>query len=163
MINFIIGNKEWLFSGIGVVVILGIFTLIKKAIARKRVDSDKSNKENKRKGSPFKTPRQAFSYIEKLIDGAVPLQRDEIKKNFKGIEVEWDTYLDSASKEENLVRLHLKIGANLQNKDLLYTIYCKVKLNDYPQLGVLSQNTKIIRSEERRVGKECRSRWSPYH
>ena len=23
--------------------------------------------------------------------------------------------------------------------------------------------TKVIRSEERRVGKECRSRWSPYH
>ena len=22
---------------------------------------------------------------------------------------------------------------------------------------------KFIRSEERRVGKECRSRWSPYH
>ena len=24
-------------------------------------------------------------------------------------------------------------------------------------------DTQIIRSEERRVGKECRSRWSPYH
>ena len=24
-------------------------------------------------------------------------------------------------------------------------------------------NSRIIRSEERRVGKECRSRWSPYH
>ena len=24
-------------------------------------------------------------------------------------------------------------------------------------------NSKINRSEERRVGKECRSRWSPYH
>ena len=23
--------------------------------------------------------------------------------------------------------------------------------------------TKSVRSEERRVGKECRSRWSPYH
>ena len=23
--------------------------------------------------------------------------------------------------------------------------------------------TAVIRSEERRVGKECRSRWSPYH
>ena len=22
---------------------------------------------------------------------------------------------------------------------------------------------KMLRSEERRVGKECRSRWSPYH
>ena len=27
----------------------------------------------------------------------------------------------------------------------------------------LSQNDKYQRSEERRVGKECRSRWSPYH
>ena len=25
------------------------------------------------------------------------------------------------------------------------------------------QPAQIIRSEERRVGKECRSRWSPYH
>src|SRR5256885_9849009 len=25
------------------------------------------------------------------------------------------------------------------------------------------RNTGIARSEERRVGKECRSRWSPYH
>ena len=24
-------------------------------------------------------------------------------------------------------------------------------------------NKKAVRSEERRVGKECRSRWSPYH
>ena len=24
-------------------------------------------------------------------------------------------------------------------------------------------NAKTARSEERRVGKECRSRWSPYH
>src|SRR3712207_9515492 len=24
-------------------------------------------------------------------------------------------------------------------------------------------SVKLIRSEERRVGKECRSRWSPYH
>ena len=38
-------------------------------------------------------------------------------------------------------------------------------------LGNLTQNEKdvfyavqlVIRSEERRVGKECRSRWSPYH
>src|ERR1039457_3383330 len=28
---------------------------------------------------------------------------------------------------------------------------------------VKSTNGEIVRSEERRVGKECRSRWSPYH
>ena len=30
-------------------------------------------------------------------------------------------------------------------------------------LKIDSENQKMIRSEERRVGKECRSRWSPYH
>ena len=29
--------------------------------------------------------------------------------------------------------------------------------------GVLTVNGAHGRSEERRVGKECRSRWSPYH
>ena len=27
----------------------------------------------------------------------------------------------------------------------------------------LPTSGKLLRSEERRVGKECRSRWSPYH
>ena len=30
---------------------------------------------------------------------------------------------------------------------------------EYPEIP----KSNIIRSEERRVGKECRSRWSPYH
>src|SRR5216684_5579982 len=35
-----------------------------------------------------------------------------------------------------------------------------------PDRSLLSSNAKVtlpMRSEERRVGKECRSRWSPYH
>ena len=31
------------------------------------------------------------------------------------------------------------------------------------QFAALRRNPQIVRSEERRVGKECRSRWSPYH
>ena len=34
-------------------------------------------------------------------------------------------------------------------------------------LGIISEHIQfanfVTRSEERRVGKECRSRWSPYH
>ena len=30
-------------------------------------------------------------------------------------------------------------------------------------LVVMVSFVSILRSEERRVGKECRSRWSPYH
>ena len=29
--------------------------------------------------------------------------------------------------------------------------------------GFPEQGVRVLRSEERRVGKECRSRWSPYH
>ena len=28
---------------------------------------------------------------------------------------------------------------------------------------IIGHTTRQLRSEERRVGKECRSRWSPYH
>ena len=29
--------------------------------------------------------------------------------------------------------------------------------------ATLCATSEVLRSEERRVGKECRSRWSPYH
>ena len=36
-------------------------------------------------------------------------------------------------------------------------------LNDLDADGVQTMKPNQLRSEERRVGKECRSRWSPYH
>ena len=48
----------------------------------------------------------------------------------------------------------------------------RVKRGKTVQVTTLSQDTRELnalanmraeRSEERRVGKECRSRWSPYH
>ena len=38
------------------------------------------------------------------------------------------------------------------------------KMRDYlPEGKTAAARTLVARSEERRVGKECRSRWSPYH
>ena len=34
---------------------------------------------------------------------------------------------------------------------------------DIQELGLVRSGSGYRRSEERRVGKECRSRWSPYH
>ena len=36
---------------------------------------------------------------------------------------------------------------------------CGPTVYNYIHIG----NARPLRSEERRVGKECRSRWSPYH
>ena len=49
-------------------------------------------------------------------------------------------------------------------------VYCEFVCNMLAREGYrtvkayhLSTAKKHLRSEERRVGKECRSRWSPYH
>ena len=36
-------------------------------------------------------------------------------------------------------------------------------LNDFTSVNGEFRPGMLVRSEERRVGKECRSRWSPYH
>ena len=43
----------------------------------------------------------------------------------------------------------------------LYFVIAIIFLIAFIAIGVILLND--IRSEERRVGKECRSRWSPYH
>ena len=39
----------------------------------------------------------------------------------------------------------------------------EANLSEYFSSKVVVVNNGTSRSEERRVGKECRSRWSPYH
>ena len=38
-----------------------------------------------------------------------------------------------------------------------------VSIGSEPETGIIAAKAAMARSEERRVGKECRSRWSPYH
>src|SRR6266540_7078423 len=38
-----------------------------------------------------------------------------------------------------------------------------LELTDQVRAGLVARRQDHVRSEERRVGKECRSRWSPYH
>ena len=50
-------------------------------------------------------------------------------------------------------------GSHLKNKpDEQNVLFCAGR--DVQELPMADE---LLRSEERRVGKECRSRWSPYH
>ena len=48
------------------------------------------------------------------------------------------------------------------------TVWQAMRLERLQQVGYVCEECGVpdaieLRSEERRVGKECRSRWSPYH
>ena len=61
-----------------------------------------------------------------------------------------------AKRKESIVNKTLEINySNLKNG--IYSI--QFETNNTKYAGKIVKN----RSEERRVGKECRSRWSPYH
>ena len=42
-------------------------------------------------------------------------------------------------------------------------LYSPGNSTQYSVMTYMGKESKKERSEERRVGKECRSRWSPYH
>ena len=73
------------------------------------------------------------------------------KKQYRYMSAEFDeSYMD---KETNEPVGAVLLGAALVNQPA----------NPYMEPLVLADNITLTRSEERRVGKECRSRWSPYH
>ena len=61
-------------------------------------------------------------------------------------------------------RMHLNIVKDIYNKPTANNILSGEKLKAFPLRSGTRQGGPLSpRSEERRVGKECRSRWSPYH
>jgi len=68
-------------------------------------------------------------------------------------------WMSAATKQQAIVKLHgmaNKIGYPDKWRD-----YSKLEIVRGDELGNVERAR--VRSEERRVGKECRSRWSPYH
>src|SRR3712207_7438816 len=70
-----------------------------------------------------------------------------------------DLYLEHCVAMEEVSRASASVG-------LSYGAHSNLCVNQIRRNGSAAQKRKYLpklRSEERRVGKECRSRWSPYH
>ena len=95
----------------------------------------------------------------------------------RGQEILFENYAsDFSDKTPQTIMSITKMFVNLFVGELVEKklIELDKKISDYlPEIGtgyasatvqeVLDMNLENSRSEERRVGKECRSRWSPYH
>src|SRR2546430_8420209 len=54
-------------------------------------------------------------------------------------------------------------GGDRLDRDHVRTVTLQHRPRDLDLLLDEGEQARVLRSEERRVGKECRSRWSPYH
>src|SRR2546426_351070 len=94
-------------------------------------------------------------------EGAVPIDEFKDPKSIKaGDEVE--VFLENLEDQEGAVVLSKKKADFMRVWEKIREAHEK----DEPAQGTLVKKIKggvVVRSEERRVGKECRSRWSPYH
>ena len=129
-------------------------TKIDKSIKIKKGDYVKGDKvvgdkivyykgDNKEYPAAKEVSPLSYSEIQKAIDKAPPLQRDYVGSKFKGIKVEWDTFFASASnKGNNMVRLLLRVNDS-KARYMVGLVRCEVSLDKYPELNILSAETKI--------------------
>ena len=73
-----------------------------------------------------------------------------------------DPFLNILRKERIPVSIYLVNGIKLQGQVESFDPFVVLLRNTVSQM-IYKHAISTIRSEERRVGKECRSRWSPYH
>ena len=60
-----------------------------------------------------------------------------------------------------LIDYRFRTSSNAVHMNITSLIFALQYLGSMPYIPLTS--SALLRSEERRVGKECRSRWSPYH
>ena len=70
-------------------------------------------------------------------------------------------YLDFRNEITSRIRSPQYEALKAVNKEMI-ALYWEIGRRITEQQAALGWG-KSVRSEERRVGKECRSRWSPYH
>ena len=73
------------------------------------------------------------------------------------------TYADAELRAKQLAKALMRLGVGLGDRVATIAWNNHRHFEAYYAISGIGAVCHTIRSEERRVGKECRSRWSPYH
>lgn len=147
-IKWVLNNKEWLFSGVGIFVVIGIYNFFKNKYKSKvRLNADlKSDiipampvEEKSDVNETTNRINLSPEYIQKEIEKLPPLQQDDALKHYTGLNITWEAALLSVKKENNgYVRVMVTIPGRIGSY-----ITFSVRLSDYPVLAVIKEKTKI--------------------
>ena len=156
MLNYLIENKEWIFSGIGVLILAGVISIIRFFLNRKK--SNKLSKENfTNEKVPLEKDKDNASTnsleisditVKTIIDdinNAPPFQRDTTSKNYNGIKVRWEGKLWNVEKLlfSNILKQTVRVIFHPISENLNYSVLLRVNINQYPELKIAKRNSMI--------------------
>jgi hypothetical protein len=154
MFKWVWNNKEWLFSGVGLVAIYGLISLLRARSSRRSKTVDNSRTVSKTKTQDVKTVEPVLSKpteqvtlsslrkltpdsIYKTIEDAPLLIRSDIAKHYRGIQVQWEGPLLDISMREGM--LHLQV-------QFYRSVFFDVDPKNYPGIGLM-RSGDIIKFE----------------
>ena len=142
MLQWIADNKQWLFSGIGVTVILGVFYLVRRVYSRKNTESDCSHPTSSGTAATSAAPtcyNLDMVAIIQEIESRPPYQRKEARQNYIGLRFEFTGQLYSAESRDK-GEIHFCLHKSSGEYPL---VIGNVAEKDCPELKVVHQGTKV--------------------
>ena len=146
-IKWVIENKEWLFSGLGIVVIGALYALFRELINSKN-KTEKVIAPSAPTVSLTNPPMQItpIAFLNKTLEDIIndiesrpPFQRDEAVKHYIGARFRYSGFLFGLYKRENN-----QIMIVLAPKGLaLRSVRCLVNVNAYPELKVIHEGSEM--------------------
>src|SRR3712207_2367387 len=97
-----------------------------------------------------------------LENNSLQQQEEEIKSRYEEYTIFREAYTGTKTDRPIFNKMLLKLK---KGDTLVVTKLDRLARNTIEGIEIIQElfQKGIARSEERRVGKECRSRWSPYH
>jgi hypothetical protein len=152
VLDYILNNKEWIFSSIGVSVIILLLGLAFKycfrknggVIFRKDVESIRNNIGESEipkivEGGDM-AQEDVYGIIQEL-ERMPPLHLYDVTKKYIGLNVDWLTeYASAHKKDEDLIRVFLYL---ITKSFRPIYVFCEVNLSEYNQFSILKRNAKV--------------------
>jgi len=142
-INWVIENKEWLFSGLGLSVLGGLYFLVRWLLRRKAKTTDqvklKTQTEENKAEDRRPVTRLDFNKIKNEIKSLPPYQREHVLKNYIGLRVEYTGPLHSVDQRDN-DRIAFYLG---DTSDYLFLVTGVLEEKEFPEFKVMHEGTMV--------------------
>jgi hypothetical protein len=153
MIDWIIKNKEWLFSGLGIAIFMVVFTIASRILSQRRHNQGQLEptqlthylEQTTVPVSPTRNLPLLDKSLKEIIDDidSRPLyQRDDVKKHYIGTLIRFEGLLSSVrKKDENNIYVRLYTATS---SSIYPAVEFVVSIADYPQLKFLHKNAPLV-------------------